>query len=98
MLSIAITDASKYELLIEAITIAMINNSEKATQYEELIDELNHGLTRPDAIPTVGNQLYRSGCESPRVLPEAQSRPNRFGNYTPTGEGTIPGIPRKVVG
>ena len=92
MLSIAISDASKYELLIEAITIAMINNSEKATQYEELIDELNHSLTRTITVPTVGNRLYRPGSESTGVLPQTQGRPNRFGNYTPTGEGAIQGI------
>lgn len=92
MLTIAISDPSKYELLIEAITIAIISNNEKATQYEELIDELNHGLTRTITVPTVGNRLYRPGSESTGVLSPSQSRPNRFGNYTPTGEGAIQGI------
>jgi hypothetical protein len=92
MLTIAITDPSKYELLIEAITIAMINNHEKATQYEQLIAELNSTLTRTIAVPTVGNRLYRSCGESSGVLPQTQGRPNSFGNNTPTSSGAIQGI------
>lgn len=92
MLNIAVTDSSKYELLIEAITIAMISNPEKATEYEQLIAELNSTLTRTIAVPTVGNRLYRPCGESKGVLPPAQGRPNRFGNYTPTGKGAIQGI------
>lgn len=76
MLTIAISDPSKYELLIEAITIAMINNHEKATEYEQLIAELNSNITSTIAVPTVGNRLYRPGSESTGVLPPSQGGAN----------------------
>jgi hypothetical protein len=93
MILFAVSDPSKYELLIDALLRAIDSNPKKKEDYEQLIDECNRSLSTRSTIPLVGNRLYREGDPSQNISGSTSERSESIRTNNEAGNYAIQRIP-----